>query len=121
MHVLIIEDEPLIALDLADVLQRLGYDSFDMADTARDAIRRAEKRIPDLIVSDVKLRSGNGIDAVQTIRRRVDVPVIFATASHEDVKRQVGQVSIVEKPIQQAALERAVELVARVREPVSMT
>jgi DNA-binding response OmpR family regulator len=116
MHVLIIEDEPLIALELADVLQRLGYDTCDMADTAGDAVRRAEARPPDLVVSDVKLRSGNGIDAVQAIRRRVDVPVIFATASHEDIRRRIGEVSIVEKPIQQAELERAIEFVA---EPVS--
>src|SRR5262245_24548478 len=112
MHVLIIEDEPLVALEIADTLQRLGYDTWEMVDTEWEAVLRASKRTPDLVVSDVRLRIGNGIDAVEAIRRLLDVPVVFATANQDDIKSRVGRTSVIDKPFGQDDLERAIELAA---------
>lgn len=117
MHALIIEDEPLIALELADALHRMGYDSCSLATTEHDAVTSAETRPPDLVVADVRLRVGNGIEAVQAIRRRVKVPVVFATASREEVRRQFGRASILDKPFVEADLKRAVDQLANSSDP----
>jgi CheY-like chemotaxis protein len=64
MHALIIEDEPLIAMLIEDILRTCGYSSFAFAATVDDAVAAATSRCPDLITSDVELKPGNGIDAI---------------------------------------------------------
>ena len=83
-HVLIIEDEPLIALDLEDLLGSHGALSFSFAETQDDAIAACRAHLPDFIVSDVSLREGSGPLAVVEIRREFGaLPVIFVTATPE--------------------------------------
>ena len=84
-HVLIIEDEPLVALDLEEILERVGATSFDYADTEDLAIKCATKRRPDLIISDVKLVRGTGPQAVARIHELVGlVPVVFVTGTPDE-------------------------------------
>lgn len=109
MHALIIEDEPILALDIVDVLQRLGYDTWDIASSERQAVARAGSRFPDLVIADVRLSEGSGIEAVTTIRRRSPVPVVFATADVADVRRRLGPENILEKPFSEAELRSAVK------------
>ena len=83
-HVLIIEDEPLIALDLEELLGRWGALTFSFADSQGDAIDVSRKIRPDFILSDVSLLEGSGPLAVQTIRGELGpIPVIFVTATPE--------------------------------------
>ncbi len=80
-RVLIIEDETLIAMDLSDIVSRLGHDVVATADTAGKAIAAAKKHRPDLVLADIQLADGSsGIDAVGQILSEVSVPVIFITA-----------------------------------------
>jgi len=58
MHALIIEDEHFIAYSIEDVLREYGFKSFDVAASAQRAIDAAARRRPDLITSDVQLKSG---------------------------------------------------------------
>ena len=67
-HVLIIEDEALIALDLQDILAETGATSFAFAETEQDAIDSARLHRPDVITSDVMLREGTGPRAVEAIQ-----------------------------------------------------
>ena len=55
-HVLIIEDEALIALDIQDMLSTAGATTFSFAETEREAVDAARERRPDVIMSDVRLR-----------------------------------------------------------------
>lgn len=81
-HVLIIEDEPLIAEVLRCLLEGEGASSFDYADTEEGAIAAAVGRRPDIITSDVKLLAGTGPRAVNAIHNQLgDIPVIFVTAT----------------------------------------
>ena len=92
-HVLIIEDEPLTALDLEEVLERVGAHSFDYADTEDLAIKCATKRRPDLIVSDVNLVKGTGPEAIERITHLIGaIPVIFVTGSPEECRDAPGTV-----------------------------
>jgi DNA-directed RNA polymerase specialized sigma24 family protein/CheY-like chemotaxis protein len=85
-NVLIIEDEPLIALDLEGVVTSIGHSVRRVARTRREAVAafRAEK--PGLVLADIQLADGSsGLDAVNEILGEANVPVIFITAYPEQV------------------------------------
>lgn len=83
-HVLVVEDEPLIALDLEDLLERNGAVTFSFADSQHAAIEASKRVRPDFIISDVSLVEGTGPLAVQAIRDELGaIPVIFVTATPE--------------------------------------
>lgn len=82
--VMIIEDEPLIALDIEDIVTSMGHRSVGVARTRAEAVKLAASRKPNLILSDVQLAdNSSGIDAVQDILTTTNVPVIFITAFPE--------------------------------------
>src|SRR3954452_7016669 len=83
-RILIVEDEILIAMDLQDRLENLGYEVPGRADTAEMALSLATTCAPDLILMDIRLRGGSdGIEAASAVREKLDIPVIFLT-SHSD-------------------------------------
>ncbi len=83
-RVLIIEDEPLIALDLETIVSEIGHVVVGSATTRREAVELAAKTGPELILADVQLADGSsGIDAVNDILKQINVPVIFITAYPE--------------------------------------
>ncbi|MFO1184918.1 MAG: response regulator [Bauldia sp.] len=80
-RVLIIEDEPLIALDLAEIVRDLGHTVAAVARTRSEAVAAAERQTPGLVLADVQLADGSsGIDAVKDILESFSIPVIFITA-----------------------------------------
>jgi CheY-like chemotaxis protein len=82
--VLIIEDEPLIALDIQTLVEQLGHDVTTIARTHTEAVRAALKSRPGLILADIQLADGSsGLDAVNEILGTQEVPVIFITAFPE--------------------------------------
>jgi CheY-like chemotaxis protein len=82
--VLIIEDEPIIAMDLESIVQGLGHTVAAIADTRDRAVRAATETMPGLVLADIQLADGSsGIDAVKDILDSFEVPVIFITAYPE--------------------------------------
>ena len=107
-HVLIIEDEVLIALDLQGLLAEHGATSFDFADCEDDAIQAAMARPPDLITSDVKLRVGTGPKAVVAIHERLGpTPVIFITGNPEACEPGGPAARVLGKPLHEPSIARA--------------
>ncbi len=83
-QVLIIEDEPLISMDLADIVTDLGHRVTTVARTAAEAVESARNDKPGLVLADIQLADGSsGIDAVKEILSDYDVPVIFITSFPE--------------------------------------
>jgi DNA-directed RNA polymerase specialized sigma24 family protein len=83
-RVLIIEDEPLIALDIEGLVQDIGHDVVGVAATHKEALTLAREKRPELILADIQLADGSsGIDAVNEILMELNVPVIFITAYPE--------------------------------------
>lgn len=79
--VVIIEDEPLIALDLEQLVTDLGHRVVRIARTADQAIDAVTKLRPGLVLADIHLADGSsGLDAVNEILRTLSLPVIFVTA-----------------------------------------
>jgi len=82
--VLIIEDEPLIALDLQSLVEDLGHTVVDVARTHSEAVASIAKFEPGLILADIQLADGSsGLEAVNEILGTVEVPVVFITAYPE--------------------------------------
>ncbi len=82
--ILIIEDEPLIAMDLEQMVTSLGHRVTGIARTKTEAIARYQARRPGMILADIQLADGSsGIDAVNEILRDGVMPVIFITAFPE--------------------------------------
>ncbi len=82
--VLIIEDEPVIALDIESLVKDLGHRVVGIARTHKEAVKIAESTRPGLVLADVQLADGSsGLDAVNQILGSYEVPVIFITAFPE--------------------------------------
>lgn len=83
-QVLIIEDEPVIAFDLASIVTNMGHSVLGIADTHKQAVAMARTMRPGIVLADIQLRDGSsGIDAVSDILDAMNVPVIFVTAFPE--------------------------------------
>ncbi|BBF94693.1 response regulator [Blastochloris tepida] len=82
--VLIIEDEPLIALDFEALVESLGHRVLGVARTRDEAVKLAAGRRPGLILADIQLADGSsGLDAVNDLLMKAEVPVVFITAYPE--------------------------------------
>ena len=82
--VLIIEDEPFIALDLEGLVEGLGHRVLGVARTHKEAVDLAKAKRPGIILADIQLADGSsGLDAVNEMLRAFEVPVIFITAYPE--------------------------------------
>ena len=107
-HVLIIEDEAIIAMDLQGLLAEQGATSFDFADGEQEALAAALARPPALITSDVRLRDGTGPNAVCMIERQLGpVRVIYITGNPEACCRADERTRVLGKPLHQPSIVQA--------------
>lgn len=98
-HVLIIEDEPMIAMLLQDLLEEAGATSFAFAATEQDAVSLALQQRPSVITSDMRLLKGTGPRAVQQISQKIgDIPVVFITANPEGCEWSSPPAAVLVKP-----------------------
>lgn len=84
IRILIVEDESLVAMDMADMLTRLGYEVLPAAYSYEEATGALQEQKPDLVLADINLSSGKtGIDLARLIRKEYNLPIVFIT-SHSD-------------------------------------
>jgi len=110
-RVLLIEDEPVIALDIARHVQELGHDVTRVATTKEEAINAVREDKPDLLLADIQLADGSsGIDAASEILREIEAPVIFITAFPERLLtgRKVEPTYLITKPFVPSAIKVAI-------------
>ena len=82
--ILIIEDEPLIAMDLALIAESLGHRVVGRARTHREAVAAVADRRPGLVLADIQLADGSsGLEAANEILKSIQVPIVFITAYPE--------------------------------------
>jgi CheY-like chemotaxis protein len=125
--VLIVEDEPLIALDLERIVRELGHRVSRVARTHKQAVAAVKKDLPGLVLADIELADGSsGIDAVKEIVTTFEVPVIFVTAYPERLLtgKRPEPTFLITKPFRPEALKAVIsqalffEMKARPRCPV---
>ncbi len=109
--VLIIEDEPLISMQLEDLVAGLGHKIFGTAATRSQAIELMDEAVPGLVLADIQLADGSsGLDAVDDILAIASVPVIFITAYPERLLTgdRPEPTYLVTKPFQEATVRAAI-------------
>jgi response regulator NasT len=113
-RVVIAEDEALIRLDLAEMLEEEGYDVVGQAGDGERAVALAEELRPDLVVLDVKMPRLDGISAAERIAEQRIAPVVILTAFSQrdlvDRARDAGAMAYLVKPFTKADLVPAVEM-----------
>ncbi|GLK69326.1 response regulator [Hansschlegelia plantiphila] len=109
--VLIIEDEPIIAMDLAKLVEGLGHRVIGTARTHTEALALAGRSSPGLVLADIQLADGSsGLEAVNEILPNLEVPVIFITAYPERLLsgERPEPVFLVTKPFQASTVKAIV-------------
>jgi response regulator NasT len=118
MKVLIADDDPIIRLDLKQMLENLGYEVVAEADNGKAAVELARELTPEACILDVKMPVQDGIDAAQEIASEGLAPAILLTAysDTELVQRakEAGVFAYLVKPFKPSDLPPAIE-VARSR------
>src|ERR1017187_7114902 len=104
-RILLLDDEPLIAMMVADWLTEIGCETVGPADTVAAALQLIEEAGPDGAILDVSLGSGNSFAVAETLRRR-GIPFAFATGHGAD-KLALGFADslILSKPFDFAAVK----------------
>ena len=111
---LIVEDETLFAMGLAEDMHALGFATCDLAATGQDAFLKAMEDQPDIVLMDVNLEGGReGIEAARWLREVCDIPVIFVTAytdpdTVQRIHEQVPGAPVLAKPLHRQRLAGAV-------------
>jgi AmiR/NasT family two-component response regulator len=113
-RVVIAEDEALIRLDLAEMLEEEGYHVVGQAGDGQTAVDLAEQHRPDLVVLDVKMPQLDGITAAQRIAEQRIAPVVILTAFSQrdlvDRARDAGAMAYLVKPFNKFDLVPAIEM-----------
>lgn len=82
INILIVEDEPIIALDLKRALTKLGYHVLGTLASGKAALQRIDQQIPDIILLDIQLEGDlDGIDTAHQISKKYPIPIIFLTSN----------------------------------------
>jgi CheY-like chemotaxis protein len=114
-RLVIVEDESLLAEDLAKRLMRLGYEVVGVASSGEAGVEAGERLRPDLVLMDIHLRGEvDGIAAAERLRDRFDIPVVFITGNADDATferaKAVCPLGFVLKPFDGRQLQIAVEV-----------
>ena len=109
LRILVVEDEPVISMLLAEVLVAMGHEVCAVVATEAAAVADAERDRPDFMVVDAHLRTGSGLDAAAEILRTRFVPHVFITGDRVAVQECFPEAAVIEKPFSTATLEKAID------------
>ena len=115
IKILIVEDEPIIAADLEDRLQGMGYEVFEPQESGEAALQLLQRELPDLILMDVELDGQlDGIETAQRINREQAIPIIYLTSNSDKATferaRATRPAAFLSKPFRGRDLQHAIVL-----------
>jgi signal transduction histidine kinase len=125
-RILIVEDEPVVALDIEESLFRLGYDVVMVADSAETALSGIAQSQPDLVLMDIHLRGEQtGIDTAMQVQQQHHLPVVFLTAHADEATllqvKAARPFGYIVKPFEMRDLSVAIEIaLSRYQSEVAM-
>lgn len=108
MRVLVVEDDAVIGLLLAEMLVGMGHDVCAIEATEADAVSAAGRCKPDLMIVDVGLGEGSGLSAVETIFRSGPIPHVFVSGDVSKVRALRPSSNFIQKPYREADLARVI-------------
>ncbi|MBD05574.1 MAG: hypothetical protein CME24_14640 [Gemmatimonadetes bacterium] len=114
-HILVVEDEPIVALHLQQRLERMGYRVPDVVATGEAAIETAMQKLPQLVLMDISLEGAmDGVEAAEQVTTHLRIPVVFLTAFSND--RTLERAKVTEpygyllKPFEERELQTTIEV-----------
>ena len=115
IKILIVEDEVIVAKDIAFYLNELGCEIIGILIEGEDVMPFLKDEQPDIILMDISLKGKqDGVQTVHLINEQYDLPVIFLTANTDDRSFELAKATkpfaFVEKPFKPKRLVRTVEL-----------
>jgi DNA-binding response OmpR family regulator len=107
-RLLVVEDDALMGMLLAEMLGELGYDVCDIATTEADAVSSAARCKPDLMLVDATLGVGSGISAVDEVLRGGYIPHVFISGEVSRVSKFRPDAVVLQKPFRETELVNAI-------------
>lgn len=110
LSILVVEDEAIIGMLLSEVLVGMGHTVIGVVGTESAAVALAVDYLPDLLIVDAGLTSGNGLSAVDRILATRFVPHVFTTGNALKVRQLRPDAIVLEKPFHEVELADAITL-----------
>lgn len=115
MKVLIVEDEVLVAEDLAADLEKMGFIVVGIAISGEECITAFEKNQPDVVLMDIQIKGDlNGIEVAKILKLKATTPIIYLTSNTDSstMKQAIesGPQSFISKPYNRKDLKAAIEI-----------
>ena len=112
--VLVVDDERVIAWDLREMINAMGFDCYAVASSSEQALGAAAKRTPDLVLMDIRLNGPvDGVDTARMLQEKYGVRVVFLSAhSHADTLERAQGIRVsgwLTKPIRASVLRKTLE------------
>lgn len=112
--ILVVEDEPIIGLELQETLEQMGFTVPAIVVSADKVMEAVALHRPDVILMDIRLHSFiDGIDAARRLRMVSDVPIIYLSAYTDDAVRnraaKTSPVAVLSKPVDEPTLLSAIQ------------
>lgn len=116
--ILVVEDDPVIAMCTLRCLSRMGHQAIGPVKTAREAIRQAEENRPDLVIMDIGLEGEvDGITAAREIFVRFGIAAVYLTSESDEMTRAraltTAPLGYLLKPASSARLQATVDFALR--------
>ena len=113
--VLVVDDEAIITMQLEERLSSMGYTISGMAASGEEAIEKARRLLPDIVLMDIVMPGKmNGIDAAKIITEELDIPVVFVTSYADDAiiekAKHVRPYGYIVKPFNELEIKAAIEV-----------
>lgn len=115
IQILVVEDEKIIALNLKENLESLGYSVLGITSSGEKAIAKATELRPDLVLMDIRLKGNmDGIEAAQQIWERLQIPVIYLTGHSDESTLARAKITApfgyILKPVKERELSVAISI-----------
>ena len=113
MRVLILEDEVLTALELADSVRDLGYEVIGPCFRVKDALEAVEAESPDFALLDFNVGGTRSVPVVERLRELGTPFVILSGYRRDSIAREIGEFDLLSKPVSARMLEATLEEASR--------
>jgi CheY-like chemotaxis protein len=114
-HILIVEDDGIVAIDIENSLKKLGFSVIAMVPSGEEALEKVAEYKPDLVLMDIVLKGEmNGTEAAKQIRSQFNIPIVYLSAYAEEEILERAKVTepfgYIIKPFEDRELNTAIEM-----------
>jgi len=115
LKILIVEDEPIVALDIKNTLLQFGHIVTDIVSNDKDTYESIQRDQPDMIFMDIHLEnSKSGIEIVKEVKKELNIPIVYLTAFCDDETMQkaikTNPINYLIKPFKRNELKSSIML-----------